>query len=241
MTLITAILDRASRKCSVSSPDSWVAATDQNSIELRDDFMAETIDDLSKRVDWPSPIGKQQVITGDGSEGYALSTDFVRLANDENAIFETNTTRRSGQPIGSDGDWTRLKATGTAGGARYYRLAGYDGNFSIDFYPALTAGETITVSYVSNLWMATSAGTVGAVFTDDTDVSLFPRRLVETGIVWRFRKRKGLSYQDERDEYEAHMATVGNRARGIRKVSFGTYTGSGHPMKYPTPDFIPSS
>jgi hypothetical protein len=241
MTTIVDILNRAGRQCSLTNPSNWVSATAAGHLELRDDFLLETVDELHKRIDWPSPIGKQQVIAGTGAENYALNSDFIRLTFDEFAIYETQNVRRIGAPIAYDGAWTHLKDIGTAGGARYFRLKGYEGNFTIDFFKEPATGETITVSYISNLWMVNSGGTKGKAFTDVADVSLFPRRLLELGIVWRFRKRKGLRYDAIRAEYEAHIATEANRTKSIRKINFGTTSEESKPMRHPIPDFIPSS
>jgi hypothetical protein len=241
MTKITEILDRAARQCSVTIPDSWVTATSLTAVELRDDFLLETVDELHKRVDWASPISKQTVITGDGSEDYSLPTNFIRLADDKLAVYETSSTRRAGIPITTDGEWTHLKEIGTAGGARYFRVQGYEGNHTIGFYREPAVGDSITVSYMSNVWMANSGGTEGNMLTDPDDVALFPRRILELGIVWRFRKRKGLPYQDILAEYEAWIATNANRNRRRLSIGFGDVSPDRHPMRQPVPDFIPSS
>ena len=241
MTLVTEVLDRAARQCSVTPPSSWITATSVTAIELRDDFLRETIDELQKRMDWSSPIGKQQVITGDGSENYALAADFVRLTNDSTAVYETTTTRRSAIPVNSDGEWTHLGEIGTAGGSRYYRVKGYEGNYTIDFYRNPSSAESITVSYVSDVWMISSGGTEGKAFTASDDMVLYPRRILELGTVWRFRKRKGLPYQDVLAEYEAWIATTANRMRGRGSINFGEGGSASSPFAIPTPDFIPSS
>ena len=201
----------------------------------------ETVDELHKRSDWASPISKQAVITGDGSEDYSLPTNFLRLADDPMCVYETSTTRRAAIPITSDGAWTHLKEIGTAGGARYYKIEGYEGNQTIGLYRNPSASDSITVSYVSNVWMISSGGTEGCAFTDAGDISLFPRRILELGIVWRFRKRKGLPYSDIAAEYEAWLATNANRNRRVMSVGFGNVNQDYHPMRQPVPDFIPPS
>ena len=241
MTKVTEVLDRAARQCSVTAPSSWITATSTTALELRDDFLLETIDELQKRIDWQAPIGKQQVIVGDDSENYSLNSNFVRLTNGNMAVYETTTTRRSAIPVNSDGEWTHLNEIGTAGGSRYYRTKGYEGNFTIDFYRNPSSAESITVSYVSDVWMKSSGGTEGKAFTDADDVVLYPRRILELGIVWRFRKRKGLPYQDILAEFEAWIATTANRMRGRGVINFGEDRRLTSPFSIPVPDFIPSS
>ena len=241
MTLIVDVLKRAARECSVTDPDSWVTATGQAQVELRDDFMLETIEEIVDRVDLPSPIGKQTTITGDGSEDYALPADFKRLMRTPTAVYETTTTRRAGVPITSDGDWTHLKTIGAAGAFRYFRIQGYDGNFTIGFLANPASGQSVTVSYVSNLWMANAAGTTGTMFTAEDDVLLLPRRVVELGIVWRFRKRKGLDYASTLAEYESNLGRLVTDSRSMRSIHFGDSGRDYKPMRVPVPDYIPSS
>lgn len=239
MTTIVSILNRCARKCSIPQPSAWITATEAAAVELRDDFLLETVEELHKRFDWPSPIGAQTVISGDGNTNYALPTNFIRLTQREDAIYETANIRRYALPVTSDGEWTALNDLGTGAGGRWYRIKGFEGNHTIDFYPAPATGESITVSYVSTLWMQSSGGTDGSAFTDSEDVSLFPRRILELGIVWRFRERKGLPFQTEHTQYESWLATNANRAKGIRKISFGPGGGGIRPIKPPAPDFIP--
>lgn len=241
MTTIKEAMDRAARRVKVRAPSSWITATSDAAVDLRDDCLLETIEDLQKRVDWPGPISAQVTITGDGSEDYDLPSDFKRLALGPTAIYEKTTTRRWGVPIHTDGQWTHLKTLGASGAERFFRLRGYDGAWEIDFYPAPASSTQIVVSYMTDKWMATSGGTAGNAWTDETDVLLFDRRPVELGIIWRYRRDKGLDYADTQAEYEAWVQTQANRLRGYQTINgTGGYTPA-HPMRVPVPDYIPPS
>ncbi|RMD94233.1 MAG: hypothetical protein D6811_03260, partial [Alphaproteobacteria bacterium] len=111
MSTLAAVMDRAARRCSVSPPSDWIAATSDDHVELRDDILAATVDDLRARVDWPAPIGKQSVIAGDGSEEYSLPSDFSRVHGDPPAVYETAGFRRVCTPVASVGEWTAIKAS----------------------------------------------------------------------------------------------------------------------------------
>lgn len=239
MTLITAALDRAARQCSVKAPSSWGTATRDDHVSLRDDFMLETVDDILERVDLPAPIGAQVSITGDGSETYALPTNFKRLHRSELAVYDKLQDIPC-QAVTSDGEWTYLKDIGTAGTVTYYRLSGYEGNWSISFYDAPTAAQEIIVSYATVNWMTNASGTQGSMFTTNDDVLMLPRRLVETGIVWRFRERRGLAYQDKFNEYEMLMAQMINDRRARRIISTGDKSPNVRWQDL-VPAFIPSS
>lgn len=239
MTKVTEALNRIARQCGVQAPSSWVTATREDHVEIRDDFLAETISDIRDRVDLPSPIAKQTTITGTGAENYSLPSDFVRVALDELAVYD-NALDRPVMPITSDGQWTYVKDIGTTGVMRYYRVKGYEGNYTIDLYDEPSSAVTITVSYMSDLWMANSSGTAGDTFTDEDDVLLLPRRLVEAGTVWRFRERRGLPYMDKYNEFEAMIARMSNDGRGRRMVNMG---GRNKDVRWQdlVPSFIPPS
>jgi len=217
MTLVTEALDRIARQCSITAPSSWLTATEDQHVELRDDFMLEAVDDILERLDLPSPIGAQTTIAGDGSATYSLPSDFKRLARDRMAVYDT-TQDRIVHPVTTDGAWTDLTDVGP-GAERFYRLTGYDGAWSITFEDAPSAGTSIVVSYVSKNWLIN--GTAKSDLTDPADVLLLPRRVIEAGTVWRWRERRGLPYQDKYLEYEALIARLSNDTRGRRVVNLG--------------------
>lgn len=221
MTLITDVLSRAARQCSVTAPTSWLSATEDEHVELRDDFMLETVDDVLERVDLPSPIGARYDISGDGSEEYSMPSQFKRLKRDKFAVYDAYLDRPC-VPITRAGDYTYLKDLGLAGGViRYYRTNGYEGNWSLLFEDPPATGTTINVHYQTTYWMANSSGTAGDSFTDAGDVLLLPRRVVETGIVWRFRERKGLEFMPKMMEYELLISRLSNDTQGRRTIDMG--------------------
>ena len=241
MTTVVEALDRIARRCSITPPTSWVSATGLSHVQIRDDYLLETIDDLRKRVNWPSPIGAQTTITGDGSsEDFALPASFARMQFGEEAFFETANVRRFGIFVQTDGDWTNLKQVGGGAGGRYYRIKGYDGAWEVSVYPILSATETVTISYITDYWKATAAGTAGDTFSDETDLLLYPRRPVELGTIARWRKSNGLDFEQYAAEYEAYIATTSNRLNGRLTINFGEAPRV-KPGRAPLPDYIPSS
>ena len=236
MALIVDVLNRIARHCSISAPSSWLTATADEFVEIRDDFLRETVNDLLDRVDWPSPIGAQTTISGTGAATYALPADFRRLQRNPYSVYD-DTLDAYAIPITTDGDWVALVDSGIAGADRFYRLSGYEGAFSIEFEAA--PSSDIVISYVSNNWMASGSGVVGETFTSATDVLVLPDRLVEVGTIWRWRERKGLPFQDKYTEFNMLLGRYLNDLRGRRSVSFR----KGKPMKWQDriPAFIPPS
>jgi hypothetical protein len=238
MTLVTEILARAARQCSVNPPSSWLTAADQTSLEVLD-FLGETIDDILDRVDVVGPVSKTYVVTGDGGEDYTLPADMARLHRGKYAVYERLRTRRDCIPVPDDGTWEYMKELGTAGAYRFYRLQGYAGAYTMGFYRPLEASVTVVVNYVSTAWII-NGGTQKSDFTAPEDNCLIPRKAVELGIVWRFRRRKGLEYTDMQNEYEIELAKLSNDTRTRRSVSFGAVP-LRNPWDVPIPDYIPDA
>ena len=224
MTTVVEALNRIARQCSIKAPSSWVSATRDDHVSLRDDFLSETVEDILERVDLPSPIGAQTTITGTTAETYDLPANFVRLHRDDFAVYDKNLDRAC-IPITTDGEYTYIKDQGTAGVVRYFKTNGYytgsAGGFTISFYDEPDAGTELVISYSTPYWMATSGGVAGDMFTAEDDVLLLPRRVVEAGTVWRWRERKGLPYLDKYNEYEALIARLSNDKRARRVVAMG--------------------
>lgn len=238
MATVKDVMDKAARGCSVTPPTSWITSTALTFMELKD-LLSDTVEELLDRIDWPDPITKNTVITGTGVESYALPADFKRLTRDPLAVYETTTTRRAGIPVSTNGAWTHLQQIGSAGGDRYYRTSGdEESGYEIAFYQYPATGASITVSYVSRNWLSLS-GTEGYQWTNVAATLLLPARLVELGVVWRFRRRKGLPYADRYNEYEAKLARLANDARGVRSVNMAGGRGMRNPLDVPVPDFIP--
>jgi hypothetical protein len=238
--LITDILDRAARQCSVAPPSSWVSGRALEHEELVD-FLAEAAADVLDRVDVAPGLAAQQTIVGAGGPGsYSLGSSFIRLVRGAGSVFEPDLNRRFCIPVMSEGDWLRLVEDGSAGADRYFRVLWSPGGWSIEFFRPLETGQRIIVSYISDNWIFQPGpgGGLKAEFTALSDVSMIPRRIMESGVVWRFRERKGLEFLDKKSEYEALLARMSNEGRTRRTVNFGARA-QRWPFDVPVPDFIP--
>ncbi len=219
MTRIVDVLNRVARQTSIAAPSSWITATADEHVELREDFLRQSVCDAMDRIDWPSPVSDEAVITGTGVETYALPSTFKRIHRDDMAVHDETLTRYS-CPVHLDSQWSLLRFNGLTGADRVYRITGFDGNYEISFLPLLSTD--VTVHYVTTYWMAAS-GVPGVTFSDDEDVLLLPDKMIETGIVWRWRERRGLPFEGKMDEYDMLMQRYSNASTGLRKVDMGQH------------------
>jgi hypothetical protein len=245
MTLIVDVLARVARQVSITAPSSWLTASEDEHVEIRDDFLLEAVDDILEGVDLPAPMGASVAVStltsatnSDGSRTFELPAAFKRLHRDPMSVYDPLLNERC-VPVTTEGEWTALTDDGAAGVVRYYRLSGYLGAHEVTFYADPGASATITVAYNTVNWMANS-GTAGSAFTSADDVLILPRRLVESGIVWRWRERKGLPYDDKMAEYEMLKARLANDSRPRRIVNMA---GGGDHIRWQdrVPAYIPSA
>lgn len=84
-----------------------------------------------------------------------------------------------------------------------YRILGKDRKVYLHETP--TAAETIQFEYVSSHYCESTGGTSQARWAADNDTSVgdLDEELFELGVLWRILRRLGLSYADERREYDS--------------------------------------
>jgi hypothetical protein len=240
MPTVAEVMDEAARECSTTPPSSWITATTLSYMELKD-FLKQTAKELLDRIDWPDPIAQDYAVPGTGVPAYALPAAFKRLTRDPMAVYETTGNRRACTPVTTNGVWTYLVEHNAAGGTRYFRTSGdEDSGYEIEFFADLETGNEVTVSYISKNWLK-SGGSPAAIWADVADTLLLPEDLIRMGVIWRFRRRKGLPYADRMAEYEAILARHANDSRIIRSVDMTGGSRKRNPFDIPVPDYIPSS
>jgi len=234
MALLTDILGRIARQCSVTPPASWLSAGSQTALEILD-FVDETAEDILSRVDLPAPMSHTERLVGSGAASYPMPAEYRRM---QRAFLRGVDLWQLCVPVTTDQEWEYIKDRFAAGAVRYYRVTGYDGAHEIEFFPALDFGAEAVLSYMTCCWLVGPGGKHKSTFTNEADVCMLPRRLIETGAVARFRERKGLEYASKAAEFEALLVRVTNDARGRREITFGQRPVRG-PFDIPIPDYIP--
>ena len=193
MTLLT-IAQGLAKNVGMQVPTSVVGSTMRTWQEALQ-FANETGEELARRVDWGA-LQATTTLTGDGTnKTFTLPAGFSRLSKGIAIKSGTSIVR----PL-SRAEWNSL--TAVQGEPRYFLLEGNE----VTLWPYLANAATATVSYQSDLW--TSAGS--SAFTVDTQTSLIDEDLFLKGLIVRWRRQKGMAYQDEEAEYEAALADYAN-------------------------------
>lgn len=188
MTLLT-IAEGLAKNVGVSVPTVVIGNSSREAAEMLQ-FANETGEELARRVDW-GQLTASATLTGTGaSVAHALPADFSRLTQGVCVAAGTAIVRAL-----SRGEWNTL--THVQGTPRYFLLQGT----TITLFPYLANAATATARYQSLNWCS-----AGQSFTTDGDTSLIDEGLFLKALIVRWRRQKGMPYQDEEAEYEAALA-----------------------------------
>lgn len=212
MDIIKDSMDNVARECGVALPSLWATNTDDSYMLLKQ-YLQQTADELLQRVDWQL-CNLNQVFTGTGTDTYALNADFKRPTRDKNTVYGNSPQRWAFAPITSNGQWTQLKSWGALS-TYFYQFTGTDLQFSQD----INSPDQITLSYMTKNWIS-SGGSRAATWTNDADLSYLPVSLLETGTIWRWKRKMGLEYSSILGEYETELTRYSNDDRNSQRISF---------------------
>jgi hypothetical protein len=187
-----------------------------------------TGDDVARRWGWKNlkvPGG----ITGDGKTTvWALPSDWASLGESSLLVSNLYPLLPLAGPIMPE-RLLLLKALPAMPIRPLWRMIG--GN--IEIWPALAAGELVTLEYRSSCWVLDVDGaTRRPRWTADLNTSLIDESLIELGVIWRWKEAKGLQYAERFAEYERRFdATAGQEDTG-RMVSMSNKGGTFDPSAF---------
>ena len=174
----------------------------------------EASDEIREKA--PQIVRKAFSVTLTGDTTYPLPSDFLGYVPD------TGYTVGRWDPIllpTSAQQWNEWVATNASSGllVRVRFLAGLMQVIDPD------VDSVIQFEYYSSLaWTDSTGATPKEQATEDTDLCLFDRRLMELGIKWRWKKEKGLpDWQIDQSAYLQQLAAWRARDQGARTLWFG--------------------
>lgn len=155
-----------------------------------------------------------------GQQTYALPSDYAWMID----RTEWDRTKRW-QVFGplTPQQWQVLKSgLSPTGPRRRFRIMG--GAYWLDPVPYDTA--TLAYEYYSSAWCLTggNSSTPASLFTTDNDTYLLPDDLMILGLIWRYRRAKGLDYAQEFETYDRALQTQIGRDIGSQIISLDVAT-----------------
>lgn len=211
MSLLT-LIQQAAIRIGVPKPQSVINNNDP-SVAALFEFANEEGRELAGRAEWENLTNEHSFTTVAASaQTNGLPADFDRFV--ENTMFNRTTQRRVIGPISSE-QWQREKSTvSPASIHNYFRVRG--GNLLLTPDPA--AGQTVFYEYVSKNWVTGGKD----AFDSDTDTPLLPEALLVLGVRWRFKKDKGLVYDQDYITYQQEVKKAISRNGGAPNLSLGS-------------------
>lgn len=155
--------------------------------------------------DWPQLESTYNFNTVVGQAVYPFPTDFRAM--------ETHSAYDTAQyyPIrGSVGiaEWNARKNGLLANVSRTaLRIVYVAGVPSFELVPTPDTIRALVISYYSKDFALNNAGASIPLYTADSDQAKVPEDQVELGLMWRFRRAKGLDFSAELSEYNAMLQT----------------------------------
>lgn len=198
MTLLSAI-NEVCDVVSLDRFDSIYGSNDPNA-QTMVALAQEAGEEISRRCDWRR-MQKQHVAI---LSPLTLPADYQRLTPGGAVRSASGVFFR---PIANSSQWAI--ATGTASAQPYFFLRGSQMLFS----PA-SAGVGAVVDYVSKNWVLGDPYEERDTLKADDDTMFFPERLLGKGILWRWKRQKGLPFDDSLAEFEADLLQELNADRG---------------------------
>lgn len=160
-------------------------------------------EELSRRHPWQLLRKEASFTTAATASQGALTTiasDFGRYVNE--SMFNRTTNEKWYGPL-TPQQWQRIQAS--VGLVTLRKMFTIRGGLLLAT-PTPTASQTVKFEYISTQWCESSGGTDQSAWAADADVSLLPQRLIELGVIWRWKKSKGLEYAEDFSDYEKAVA-----------------------------------
>jgi hypothetical protein len=234
MTLLQTIQEFCDRR-SLSRPSIVMASTDDTIRQLRS-LANEVITDITNRGESWARLQKQATFTSVAAE---LQGQIATIApyGFKYLILESIYDRTERRPLFGPRQaprWQESEALPVTGPLYTYRI--WQGGLYVQ--PALPAGHEIAFEYASDMAiLAVDGVTWKKRFSADTDSFMLDEDLLLLGLNWKWRREQGLSYSQEKLDYEVLLAqAIGNEptkgpinlAGGTADVKPGIFVPSGN-------------
>ena len=155
--------------------------------------------DIARRAEW-SGLVRYWTVAG-GVDEADLPVDFHRMA-ERGAVRLNKTGFHPVRAVVAPEQWEFLAARNSS--QPYYHLA----EGKLRFSPALDS-DGARVRYLSSHWVDGRDA-----ITQNGDNLLVPEMLVERGTIWRWKRQKGLAFDDLLAEFEADLIAEIKADRG---------------------------
>lgn len=186
-------LAAANEVCDVVSLDRFASLVGVND-EAAFNMLAianEAGQEIARRADWQGMLLTAAI----ASSPATLPSDFQRVASGGAVRASDGSPIR---PVNDAGQWAVVLTVPST--TQFFFIKGNQ----ILFSPS-SAAVGATLDYFSRNWAMNATIRLESFDADDNTV-LFPERLLVKNMIWRWKRQKGLAYDDNLAEFEADLA-----------------------------------
>lgn len=197
MSVLTMIQDHC-RIHALAVPSSVVASADMGVQQLYA-ILGEVLDEMVNESSF-NVITREALFTSIPSEDQG-SLDTLAPYGCQFPYFETFFDRTLRRPLYgplNETQWQEIKAIPNPG--PFYKFRIRENHLLLAPAPT-TPFSQIAFEYASSWCVTDSAGTPKARMTEDSDLFLFPDRIIRRGLAYRWKQIKGLPYESDESQY----------------------------------------
>lgn len=208
MTALSIVQDACGRM-GLQQPSALFSSLSPQDIQFRT-LLNQEGKELYKRKPWTN-LQREQTFTtvATAAQTSSVASDFGYYVND--TMFDRTENRKLVGPL-NEYEWQREKS-GPAFTSVYHAFRFWQG--SVYITPTPEAGNTVAYEYITKNWAITASdSSAKAAFSVDTDTSHLDEELLTLGLIWRFRKAKGLDYSEEFRTYQMEVDNLAGKDGG---------------------------
>lgn len=215
----------------LDQPETLMGSTDREYAELAR-IARDTAWAICTAFDW-QVLQQINTYTGDGvTTAFDLPADYNRML--ENAQLWSSRWIWAFNHIANPDEWLEMLVV---------PYTFINGNWSIfggqiHFLPVMQSTETIKFFYVTKNIVSATDGTPKETFTDDEDTLRVAEKLLELGMIWKWRESKGLPYDEARSNFQAEFLRQTRHDAGSKGIVRGTYRKPGRGPRLAFPQTI---
>ena len=209
--------------CGLPQQVSYTDSSNQNAVRILQSVKDGAGRDVYRGQDWIT-LQREYTFPTTGTGGYEIPADYDRIIN--GTIWDRTNERPLVGPVTAQ-QWQRYESglDGLTGLKLLFRIVGNIYSVGglekiIKIYPNTNTGTTIAFEYISNEYVLDTDGSTTKSEVDaDTDTFLFDDELVEVAATWRLLRNLGMTYADERIEFETLMDERSSNDGGAGSLS----------------------
>lgn len=220
MSLLT-ICQGAARKLSLVVPSTIVSATTNKDAMLLLELAQEEGFELSRRANW-SALRTEYTFTSVAADSQTSSipSDFSFMVIE--TFYDRTSRREVFGPI-TPQEWQVYKSNLIVPSDPHWIQRGS----TLLMSPLQSAGHTMAYEYISTNWARSAGGAAQSTWLADSDTHIWSSdEFLKRGIIWRWKKHKGLAFEEERESYERMIADEIMRDGGARRIYTNARIGS---------------